>query len=207
LQLPIIVHAVTTIVIKSTNFDFKEDQMENPTSLHSNNELTHASTYFAYHIKMYVETFLLLKNLPVPSTWDTKRNAILENHLVHARALINFLEARQSNKSRKALTDVHAEDYFDDPSPYHPLNNSFLGNRADEIGGLLLHIAKKGGLLKKSERDWYIGPIADELVPALRYFLLMVPDSKLADNVKTKSLIELDKIPPSNKSFIASETT
>lgn len=143
---------------------------------YSDKQLTVSSSHLIYHIRMYVETFLWLQDHPRSIGWDTVRNSVLEDHLVHARVLIHFM---QHDSSKKEETDVFAAHYFYDcPSDFSPLKNEFLKNQAKKIGGQLVHLTTKSSLLK-SEQEWQIGKVAISLMPAMQEFLSVVPNHRL----------------------------
>lgn len=146
---------------------------------YTDDQLRFASKHFIFHIKIYVETLLLLLNPENKADhWDTNRIAIMEDHLVHARILINFV----CKNTRDQNTDVIAKDYFYDvPSGFEPLNNNFLTKQAIDIGGQLVHLTIKGMPLLKSQWEWPISEIKDNLVPALKMFLSAVPKNRFED--------------------------
>ncbi len=91
--------------------------------VHSDEELQIGSQYFRYHVRMYVETLLWLQDRPASTEWDTVRNAILEDHLVHTRVLINFLSKLEK---RERKNDVLAVDYFHDRRDmFQPLSDIY----------------------------------------------------------------------------------
>lgn len=141
---------------------------------------------------MYVETLLWLQNQPIPNGWDTVRNAVLEDHLVHARALINFLGIGDACPRED---DVVAEDYFHDaPNVFRPLHDTFLSKQAQAIGGQAVHITKKSMPNLRSQKDWPIPEIAKNLVPVLKTFLIEVPETRLSDGVRQHCLDNLAKL-------------
>ena len=158
-------------------------------TIYSDQQLQFSSSHLIYHIRMYVETFLWLQDHPRPVGWDTVRNAVLENHLIHARVLIHFIQRDAS----KEETDVFAIHYFyDHPSDFLPLKNEFLKKQAHKIGGQLVHLTTKSSLLK-SEQEWQISEIATNLVPVIQEFLTIVPNHRLPIkiNEESKELIKL----------------
>ena len=159
--------------------------------IHGDNKLCFASNYLKFHIKMYVETALSLQDqIYNPTGSKTVKNAILDSHLIHARILIQFL-----SKSDSYVTDVLAIDYFYDlPNKYQPLNDDFLNSQAEHIGSRLVHITTKPMFKLKSQQEWPIGQIAEELVPALKAFLEVVPENRLVEGVKNECLIQLAKL-------------
>jgi hypothetical protein len=162
--------------------------------IHTNDELQLGSHYLRYHIKMYVETLLWLQDHIDSIGWDTVRNAILEDHLVHARILINFLS---NGNSRDRKDDVLAIDYFHGlNNVYYQLQDVFLTDQIKEIGGQLVHITKKSMPKLKSEKDWSIRDTASKLVPALQIFLNVVPETKLAGGVKNDCINYLARLIP-----------
>jgi hypothetical protein len=162
--------------------------------VHSDSELQIASHYLRYHIRMYVETLLDLQGYSLSIGWDTFGNAILEDHLVHARALINFMTKCDSN-SRK--DDVLAEDYFHNcPDIFSPLQDAFLISQAQDIGGQVVHITKKAMPKLRSQKDWPIREIAKRLAPAIETFLVVVSETKLADRVKQDCLSYVASLRP-----------
>jgi hypothetical protein len=143
---------------------------------------------------MYVETLLWLKDHPFSFGWDTVRNAILEDHLVHTRVLINFLSKGDMSERKD---DVLAIDYFHDlPGMFEKLQDVFLNNQANDIGGHLVHITKKPMPKLKSEQEWFIRETASKLVPALKRFLNIVPESRLVDGAQYECLDYLAKLTP-----------
>jgi hypothetical protein len=162
--------------------------------IHTNEELQIASHYFRYHIRMYVETLLWLQDHPAFGGWNTLRNAILEDHLVHARILINFLSKRTKHDRED---DVLAEDYFHDiPNIFEPLQDSFLNQQAQAIGGQAVHITKKPMPKLRSQKEWPTRDIAAKLTFAIKLFLKVVPETRLADDAKQDCLTYLEKLTP-----------
>ncbi|PKN91740.1 MAG: hypothetical protein CVU44_17655 [Chloroflexi bacterium HGW-Chloroflexi-6] len=171
--------------------------MPNKSKSISDDELYASSRFFVYHVKMYVETLIWLKEHPRPENWDTVRNAILEDHLVHARVLINFISG-PSAKNKPRNTDVFATNYFyESINIFAPIPDPFLINQAKNIGGQLVHLTINSTKLK-SEQEWPIYEIANKLILALKEFLRVVPETKLTENIKNESLLLLENlfIPP-----------
>jgi hypothetical protein len=159
--------------------------------LYTDEELREVSRHLVYHVRMYVETLLWLQGRLRPAGWDTEWNAMLEDHLVHARLLSEFLVARK----RKRDDDVIALDFFHDQRADWklPLDN-FLRSERDDIGGHLMHITVKGDPLLKSERGWGVGLIANALVPLIREFFDHVPQSRLAEGIRSECVHHLAKL-------------
>ena len=154
--------------------------------IHTDDELQIGSKYLRYHIRMYVETMLWLQSHPSPTGWDTVGNAVLEDHLVHARILINFFSKGDAHDRE---TDVLAEDFFHDlPNVFEPLKDRLLSDRAQDIGSQVVHITKKPMPKLRSQNDWPVRDIAVRLAPAIKPFLNAVPDHRLADGVKKDCL-------------------
>ncbi|MBI5952784.1 MAG: hypothetical protein HY865_14095 [Chloroflexi bacterium] len=157
---------------------------------YSDEQLEISSNHLIYHIKMYVETFLWLQDHPKPTDWDTVRNAILEDHLVHSRVLIYFMQ--HDSSSRK--DDVFAVDYFHDShSDFLLAKSEFLEDQARKIGGQLVHLTTKSQLLK-SEQEWQIGKVAATLVPAMQEFLSVVPNHRISMKTKEECKALIQKI-------------
>ncbi len=162
--------------------------------VHSDEELQIGSQYFRYHVRMYVETLLWLQDRPASTEWDTVRNAILEDHLVHTRVLINFLSKFEK---RERKNDVLAVDYFHDRRDmFQPLSDDFLKNQADNIGGYLVHITTKSMPNLKSKQEWFIRETALKLVPAIKTFLFAALENRLVDGAKNDCLGYLRKLSP-----------
>jgi hypothetical protein len=156
---------------------------------------------------MYVETLLWLQsNETRPEGWNTIRNAILEDNLVHARILIHFV-CNPTKKSRVEYTDVLAWDYFHGRSSVFPLDNEFLIKQAQDIGGHLVHLTTKAAPNLKSQQEWNIFGIASGLVPALNQFLEAVPEERVASGVISKSLSFLARLSLSEQPDAMSATT
>ena len=173
--------------------------------IHSDDELQIGSQYLRYHIRMYVETLLWLQNHLASAGWDTVRNAILEDHLVHARVLINFLSKGDAHDRKD---DVIAVDYFHDlPGIYQRVQDVLLESQADDIGGHLVHITKKPMPKLKSEQEWLIRETAGKLAPALETFLKLVPAKRLVDGAKEECLVQLKKVKPPEIPMSLSATT
>jgi hypothetical protein len=172
---------------------------------HTQDELRFASKYFAYHLKMYTETFQWLNdNQKKPPDWVTIRNAILEAHLVHARSLISFFFPNNKRKD-----DIIATDYFSDFNPAILLfdKGEFLKNQVQIIGGQLVHLTTKQIPILNSEKDWPISEIKEQLVPIIVRFLLNVPINLFADKVIANSQSEVSRISPESPEFTATPTT
>jgi hypothetical protein len=160
--------------------------------IHADEQLHIGSKYFRYHVRMYVETLLWLQDQISPVGWDTVRNAILEDHLIHARILINFLSKFDAHERKD---DVLAIDYFHDiHGAFQLLQDDFLKSQADNIGGYLVHITTKPMPKLKSEQEWFIRETASKLVPALKAFLSAVPETRLVDGAKNECLSYLAKL-------------
>jgi hypothetical protein len=149
------------------------------------------SKYFIFHIKMYVKTLLWLREHQVkPIEWDTFRNAIFEDHLVHARILINFLFIINPREN-----DVCASDYFYDMQDASlPRQDAFLSEQVRIIGSHLVHITTKSMPKMRSEEEWPTKEISEKLIPAIKEFLYGVPDNRLACGVKTQGLELLSEV-------------
>jgi len=162
--------------------------------IHADEELQVGSQYLRYHIRMYVETLLWLQDHPSPIGWDTVGNAILEDHLVHARVLIRFISKRTLHDRND---DVLAGDFFHDlPNGFEPFQDAFLNNQAQDIGGQAVHITKKSMPNLRSQKDWPIRDIATKLTIAIKLFLKAVPETRLTYEVKLDCLSYLAKLEP-----------
>lgn len=161
--------------------------------VHSDDELKIASDYFEYHVRMLVETYLWLRNKNSHGgSWDTVGNAILEDFLIHARALIQFV-----SKSDGRPDDVIALDFFhNNKGAYAHMNDSFLNDWADKIGGHLVHITTKPMPNLKSQQQWPIDEIVILLKPGLVAFLNVVLESRLASDVRKDCCSHLAKLNP-----------
>jgi hypothetical protein len=161
------------------------------------------ATYLRYHIRMYVETFQFLElNLSSPHSWDTHRNATLESHLIHARALINFV-----CKARDRKDDILAMSYFHDlPPNFSTVNDGFLSKQSNDIGGLLVHITTKAIPKLKSEQEWPIMEIAIKLRDLLESFFYNVPDDCFPEDVKKDCLELLNKFRPHISVYVSATT-
>ncbi len=161
---------------------------------YSDEQLEFSSNHLIYHIKMYIKTFLWLRDYPRPADWDTVRNAVLESHLIHARVLIHFVQRESSEND----TDVFAVSYFQNQPVFLPLKNEFLKQQAKRIGSQLVHLTTNSSLLK-SEQAWQIGEIAISLLPVIQQFLSVVPSHRLSIkiNQECKELIDLISSSPS----------
>jgi len=168
--------------------------------VHTDDELRSGSYYLRYHIRMYIETLHWLQDLHhnAPEGWNTVWNAILENHLIHARVLIDFL-----SKTSGFESDILAIDFFyDQLQTFHRLDNPSLGKQKERIGGRLVHITTKieQGII--SQTKWPTDEIASILIDALKEFLYKVPEHRLADRVKTECL-DLLPIKPFREKFVS----
>ncbi len=161
--------------------------------VHSDHELKIASDYFEYHVRMLVETYLWLRNKNSHGgSWDTVGNAILEDFHIHARALIQFIQPPKPRDD-----DVIALDFFhDNKSAYTPINDSFLNDWADKIGGHLVHITTKPMPALKSQQQWPIDDIVILLKPRLIAFLNAISDSRLATDIRNDCFSHLARLNP-----------
>jgi hypothetical protein len=156
---------------------------------------------------MYVETLLWLQaNETRPEGWNTIRNGILEDNLVHARILIHFV-CNPNKQSQVKDTDVLAVDYFHGCSSVFPLDTEFLIKQAQNIGGHLVHLTTKAAPDLKSQQEWNISGIASRLVPALNQFLKAVPEERLASGVRSESLAFLTRLSLSEQTDTMRATT
>jgi hypothetical protein len=174
---------------------------------HTDADLRIGSQYLIYHIRMYVETLLWLQaNETRPEGWNTIRNAILEDNLVHARILIHFV--CNPNKQTNTLdTDMLAVDYFHGRSSVFPLNSGFLIMQAKNIGGHLVHLTTRAIPDLKSQQEWDISGIACRLVPALNQFLEAVPEERVVTGVRKDSLAFLARLSSSEETNPLRATT
>ncbi len=165
---------------------------------HTDDELQFVSKYFTYHVKMYTETFLWINNhKEKPEGWDTYRNAIIEDNLIHARILIDFFFS-----SAKYPGDIVVNDYFDNTSLKFPIaENIFLKEQSRIIGGQLVHLTNKAMPELKSEQVWPIFELKENLTPLLLGFLASVPDNKFDQHSKAECNSNLLHLKP-NSSFI-----
>jgi len=172
---------------------------------HTDADLRTGSDYLEYHVRMYIETLLWLRDQhesgkPEGTLW----NAVLEAYLVHARILIDFLYKSNSRYD----DDVIAVHYFHDlPVSFNPLPNTDLEDWAKEIGGRLVHITTKPMPALKSQQKWPIDDIASGLIPTLMDFLKVVPDALLADGVREDCKNHLSKVPSPIKPLSVHATT
>ena len=172
--------------------------------IHTDADLRTGSDYLEYHVRMYAETLRWLRDKSaIGETTGPEWNAMLEDHLVHARLLINFV-----SNVRGRDDDVIAIDYFHDaPHLYSPINDSFLQGAVDRIGGNLVHITTKPMPALKSQQKWEIDEISMKLVPALYNFLMVVPEVRLADGVRTDCMNHLSNLIPPTPTLSASPST
>ena len=102
---------------------------------------------------------------------------MLDSHLAHMRVLVLFLSIRNPRPD-----DVLAVDYFHDlPDTFEPLDNKYLNEWVDHVGGWMVHITKKPMPTIKSNQEYPIGMIASKLVPPLRHFLTIAPEGRLRE--------------------------
>lgn len=158
---------------------------------HDNDTLQYATDLLEYHINQYISTLHWLNEFEHDRQSkgrkkDTAYNAVLEDNLVHARALIRFLEPLPS---RPFPTDVFALEYFQDQSDvYEPLKDEFLNTVASDVGGYMVHVTCKGMPVLKSEKHWPVEETARRLVPPLKVFLETAPPDKVDEHHRQKSL-------------------
>jgi hypothetical protein len=151
------------------------------------------SNHLKFHIAMYIDTLLWLSQIHFNLTDDYRVwNAILENNLVHARALIDFV-CKPPDRARARKTDVFAIDYLVGISSDFPLDNVYLKNNSDSIGGMLVHITTKIRADSLSLLGWDIPGISHNLIPALNTFFEIVPEEKLDKGVRDICQAYLDK--------------
>ena len=162
--------------------------------IHTDDQLHIGSKYLKYHIRMYVETLLWLQDHLSFAEWDTVRNAMLEDHLIHTRILINFISKSDAHERKD---DVLAIDFFHELyDVFHPLQDDFLESQADSIGGHLVHITTKPMPKLKSEQEWLIRETASKLVTALKTFLDVVPETRMVDGARIECLKHLARLSP-----------
>jgi hypothetical protein len=155
-------------------------------NVYSNDELKIGSDYFEYHFRMYAETYIWLSKNKDNDFWNTERNAFIDAHLIHARALINFLGVPPTNNRWK--TDMYALDFFHDcPELFSPISNQFLSEQSKNIGGKLVHITKNAIPNLKSQQHWPITTMAFEIIESIEKFLNVVPETRLENDVKKSS--------------------
>ena len=132
-------------------------------------------------------------------------HAILEDYLIHARVLIDFLsDGRPGARS----DDVIAIDYFyDNSTAFSNLNEPFLNDEAGRIGGWLVHITKKPMPQLKSVQSWPVDLICFSLAPEIEKFIKVVPEMRLATGVKAECLFQLSRLSPLKPSLSLSAST
>lgn len=162
---------------------------------HTDDELRFVSKYFSYHFKMYIYTFLWINDhKEKPTVWDTNRNAIIEDNLIHARILINFFFSPP-----KYPTDIVVNNYFENtPINFPILNNEFLKDQSKIIGGQLVHLTLKAMPALKSEQDWPIFEIKENLSPLILGFLAYVPNDKFDKHSKEECMSNALHLRPSS---------
>jgi len=162
--------------------------------VHPDADLQTASDYLEYHIRMFVETLLWLRErLNQGGPKDIVWNAVLEDYLVHARLLIHFVCKTGPPRD----DDVIAIHYFHDlPNRYTPLNDAYLADWAAKIGGNLVHITTKPMPTLKSQQIWPIDEIAARLAPGLIIFANLAPDTRLVADARNDYLRHLAKLVP-----------
>jgi hypothetical protein len=140
---------------------------------------------------MFVETYLWLQERRIEGkSKDFIWNAILEDFLIHGRALIHFV-----TKSNGRDNDVIALDFFHDNINLYPLfSESFLDEWADNIGSRLVHVTTKPMPNLKSQQSWPIDNIVNLLAPGLISFLNAVSGTRLATDVKKDCFSHLCKL-------------
>jgi hypothetical protein len=149
---------------------------------HDDGTLLKASTYFRYHLKMYAETLNWLRSNRNICIEKIIKNAMVEDHLIHARTLIEFLSETYDHARKD---DVIAADYFHGTqNGYKLLNDKFLIGQAERIGGYLLHITEKPMPDLVSEIEWPIDEIANRLVIYLGDFVRMVSRNGITPDFK-----------------------
>lgn len=121
-------------------------------------ELKVASSYFVYHLRMYVETLIWLHENDNPNNWDNVRNSIIESHLIHLRVLIQFFKKKPNNHKD---TDINYEDFLDESdssfiSSIRVTKQSPLDQISIDIGGRLVHLTSKAIPNLKSQQEWVI---------------------------------------------------
>src|SRR3972149_3903860 len=91
--------------------------------VHRREDLSLASDYLEYHVRMYVETLRFLRmRIAQRAPKDIIWNSALEDHLIHGRVLIDFL-SKESGRD----DDVLAIDFFyDAPGVFNPTRDNFL---------------------------------------------------------------------------------
>ena len=161
--------------------------------IHSDDQLRIGSDYLEYHVRIYIETLVWLINQAThPKDGNTLRNAVIEDHLIHARTLIDFF-----CKSEGREDEVFAINYFHDlTNIYQPLLDSFLDYQAQNIVDQLVRITTIPMPGSKSEEEWLIRETSNKLVPAIKAFLNLVPDFRLTKDIKKDCRNHLTKLSP-----------
>ncbi len=172
---------------------------------YTDDQLRLGSQYLRYHVRMYSETLNWILNQTFPDGWNTVGNAILEDHLIHTRILIDFL---RKDEQHSQMDDILAIDYFHDSQEiYQPLDDLFLIQQAKKFGGYQFHITTKPFPRFRSKQDWEIGRIANILIPELQKFFLLVPNCRLAESVKSDCISFITGFMPPPINFSTSVTT
>jgi hypothetical protein len=161
--------------------------------IHSDDQLRIGSDHLEYHVRMYIETLVWLINQAThPEDGNILRNTVIEDHLIHARTLIDFF-----CKSEGREDEVFATNYFHDlTNIYQPLLDGFLDYQAQNIGDQLVRITTKPMPGLKSEQEWLIRETSNKLIPAIKTFLNLVPDFRLTKDIKKDFRDHLAKLPP-----------
>lgn len=152
--------------------------------------------YLIYHVRAYVETFDLLENNPASASWNIYSIMTLETHLIHARALIDFILPPKTSRD----TDITAKDYINNyKDNLDPEDKKFLCCQRDLIGQRLLHITTKPAPNLISNHRWHYGRIARILKSSLIDFINNAPQEIFFGNIQNECSNLLSNIKNSNK--------
>jgi hypothetical protein len=159
---------------------------------HTLEQFEKASDYFEHHLRMYVDTYVWLQQIITNiREKDLISNAMADAHVVHMRAIAQFLSKKDSNYE----TDVLAVDYFfDNPEDYEPLEDEFLAEWARNVGSWIVHITTVPMPTLVSEMAYPFPKIFRRLLRAVFEFLEIVPTGRFPEKHREACLNHLQRI-------------
>ena len=139
-------------------------------------ELRRASGHLYYEIEMFAGCAQVLAKGAYKDR--TVTNALLESFTIHARAILDFLYARESARKENVI----AEDFFDEPSLWHsvrPRKTRLLSSIHKRVGKEIAHLTYTRQKVTPEAKKWYYLRIHDDVFEVLKLFLEKVPQSRL----------------------------
>ncbi len=176
-------------------------------------DLIKASNKVEYHVSMFVKTYRWLKQketwenaalpkrafytfryLPRSIQWlvpvgyrNLTSNSVEDSHLAHARILYEFLAKEKQERFKK--TDIRASDFNESETDYALLEDGYLKEWNENIGGRGFHLTTTHLTAKISDWEWPFDEIAEHLLHPLRDYF-SPPSAPMLRRIDRKQCLE-----------------